>query len=313
MTKEERALARIIFHKKVLASDGQAYEDLFVAIMQKAYPQFTPVKPQGSLGDRKNDGYDPISGHYYQVFAPEDISKSKAMAVAKSKADFAGLKAYWNSVHPVKQFSFVMNDKFKGSYPTIESDLADIGKTHSLEGSDVFLAKHLEDVLFSLPDDSILAIIGFVPDPNKIADIDYSVLNEVISHIKANKRPVSRDTLLTAPNFDEKIKFNGLSNSVAHLLNNASYQVGALEQYFELNSEFAKQEIRDHLSSIYTALSDARKQVVDTEVGQSDIVFFNMLDEMAGGGSEAAQSAALVVMAYFFEACDIFEKPADKG
>jgi hypothetical protein len=94
MTKEERALARIIFHKKVLASDGQAYEDLFVAIMQKACKEFRPVKPQGTLGDRKNDGYDPTTGHYYQVFAPEDASKSTAAAVAKLKADFAGLMVY---------------------------------------------------------------------------------------------------------------------------------------------------------------------------------------------------------------------------
>lgn len=309
MTKEERALARIIFHKKVLASDGQAYEDLFVAIMQKVCKEFRPVKPQGTLGDRKNDGYDPTTGHYYQVFAPEDVAKSKAAAVAKLKADFAGLMAYWNGIYPLRRFSFVFNDKFKGSYPTIETDLAEIGKSNSLEGCDVFLAKNLEDVLFSLPDDEILAITGFVPDPDKITDIDYSVLNDVIAHIRSNKRPIDRATVLAAPNFDAKIKFNGLSEQVAHLLNSASYQVGAIDQYFSLNSEYAKQEIRDHLASIYTSTRALYDTNIGTDVRLPDVVFFEMLEELAGNSSESAQSAALVVMAYFFEACDIFERP----
>lgn len=313
MTREERALARIMFHRKVLASDGQSFEDLFTAVMQKVNPRFTPIKPQGNLGDRKNDGYDSDTGHYYQVFAPEDLSRSKADAVAKLKADFAGLKEYWDYVCPVKRFSFVMNDKFKGSHPTIEADLTAIKTAYDLESCDSFLAKHLEDELFSLPGDVIISIIGYWPNPDRIVDIDYSVLNEVIGHIQKDVRPISRDSVLDAPDFEEKIQFNGLSKIVANLLNRASYQVGSIESYFELNSEFTKQQIRDHLSSIYIGLVDASDEADDQILQHADAVFFDMLDALSPRANASVQDAVLVVMAYFFESCDIFEKPNSSG
>jgi hypothetical protein len=84
------------------------------------------------IGDRKNDGYDKTTGTYYQVFAPEDLKASEAKAVKKLKEDFKGLYEFWNKATPVKSFHFVMNDKFAGSFPEIEADLAEIKKSHKL-------------------------------------------------------------------------------------------------------------------------------------------------------------------------------------
>ena len=128
MTHQEKALARKLFKLKVHENDGNAFEQLFTQIMNYAHSGFKQIKPQGQIGDRKNDGYVPSLGHYYQVYAPENptAKQTQATAVTKAKDDFQGLIDAWHKTHPIKGYRFVFNDKYRGSFPTIEQDLADI-------------------------------------------------------------------------------------------------------------------------------------------------------------------------------------------
>lgn len=308
MNRDEKAFARIMFKHKVVTSDGQAYEDLFVDIMARGNPDFVGVKPQGRIGDRKNDGYDRRRGGYYQVFAPEDPRLKSQDAAKKLRTDFAGLMRHWDSVTPVKEFYFVFNDKYNGSFPTIEADLAAIKRKYKLAECASFLAKHLEDRLFMLADDQVVAVIGFIPDISKFETLDYSVLSEVIAHVLKQKGLLTPTQLLSAPDFSEKIKFNGLGLHTGRLLNSASYQVGILEKYFELNSDFTKQELRDTINELYknALLKDLGTHA---EFSKSDLVFVDILNSIAPNHSLAVWNAALAVMAYFFESCDIFEDP----
>nr|CBX27246.1 hypothetical protein N47_A12750 [uncultured Desulfobacterium sp.] len=57
MNIQEKTLARYFFQNKILKADGQAFEDIFTAIMNYAEAGFQSIKPWGNIGDRKNDGY----------------------------------------------------------------------------------------------------------------------------------------------------------------------------------------------------------------------------------------------------------------
>lgn len=164
MDDNARAFARNMFRLRVHESDGQAYEDLFVRIMQYRKRRFRPVKAQGSIGDRKNDGFDSKAGTYYQVYAPEDIRKTQGSALSKLKGDFKGLKAFWNGVYSVKKYYFVINDKYNGASPRLEKELARIKAKHKLDDAGPFLAKDLENELFQLKDDVIISLVGHVPE-----------------------------------------------------------------------------------------------------------------------------------------------------
>jgi hypothetical protein len=307
MNVDEKTLARILFQLKVHSSNGQAYEDLFVDVMRRESSDFVPVKPQGRFGDRKNDGYDRRTGTYYQVFAPENPKLKQQDAVKKLNEDFAGLKKYWDKVTPVREFYFVFNDKYRGVFPAMEADLAAIKKDHHLRDCASFLAHHLEDRLMLLPDDQIQVVVGFVPNPSKIQMLDYSVVNEVINHVMLYKGAIGTTQVFVAPDFDEKIKFNGLSPRVGALLNSAGYQWGILDDYFARNSEFTKQSLRNVLNEMY---QDAlTKPLAVAGSGDSDLVFFDILDSVAPDQTQAVRNAGLVLMAYFFESCDIFEDP----
>ncbi len=161
-----RALARQAFRYKVHSFQGQGYEDLFVQVMQYKNRQFRPVKPQGRFGDRKNDGFDPERGLYYQVFAPEDLRKNPSTAVKKIRGDFAGLKKAWKNI---REFYFVINDKYRGVYPEIEAELEAIKRKYRLKVCKPFLAHDLEATLFSLPDDVLAFVSGLIQSSGGIS------------------------------------------------------------------------------------------------------------------------------------------------
>jgi hypothetical protein len=310
MNSDERALARILFMNKILSSSGQEFENLFTRIMQYANANFIQIKPQGKIGDRKNDGYDPTKGTYYQVFSPEEPTASEAAAVKKVSTDFAGLLKYWDTICPVKEFRFVFNDKYNGSFPTIEQDLLNIKKTHGLQGSGVFLARDLEDVFFTLKSDQMKAIVGFLPDPARVQLLDFSILGQVIAQVLRYKTQLGVTQILSAPDLDEKIKFNGLGPQVSVMLKHGSFHAGTVENYFSLNSTFTKQDVRNRLNDLYRSRCSANKTPLPAGVCRADVIFFEVLREISpASGSGEAQDAALILLAYFFEACDVFEDP----
>jgi hypothetical protein len=207
MKTEEITLARILFDNKIRRSDGNAFEDLFTQVMNYAEPEFEQIKPWGNIGDRKNDGFIRSKGVFYQVFAPEDISKSYPDTIAKLEKDFAGLVSQWN---PVKEFYFVVNDKYKGVNADANQTIANIVKDNSLIKGKILTAKDLERIVFELPDELILRIVHFLPDLEQISNLDFSVLTQVIGYIM--KLPIKPSFgVIKFPDWEEKIIFNNIS------------------------------------------------------------------------------------------------------
>ena len=120
LSDDDKILARILFKLKIYSSNGIAYERLFTSIMDYAEPGFQQIKPWGNIGDRKNDGYIKSKGIFYQVYAPEDSKNNSPKTVSKLKSDFSGLLSQWS---PVNEFYFVLNDKYDGIPPDVETTL----------------------------------------------------------------------------------------------------------------------------------------------------------------------------------------------
>ena len=318
MDSTAKLIARKMFKLRVHEAKGLAFQHLFERIMQYSFSDFTPIRPYGNEGDRKNDGYIPSEGRFFQVYAPENPSAGGTAVAAAQKAsrDFALLKAYWDDVTPVRMYQFVFNDEYRGSPPPLEMALANIRNTYIVAAS-AFLAKDLEALALSLAEDELVDVIGTpIPEPGVLRTVDFTVLREVIVHVLKEPTLYSPSVLLRAPDFDDKIRFNGLSVRLASLLTVGSYQSEAVTDYFSKNSTFARQELRDRLNSMYTTTREevAALGYSDTEIG--DFVFFKLLDLMtatypaATDQKKLAQDAAIVIIAYYFEACDIFEEPS---
>lgn len=320
MTTQQKALYRLMFKAHLSTLSGMAFQNFFTEIMQYANPNFSPVKPQGKQGDWKNDGHDPVAGIYYQVYSPEQLNESDA--ISKLEKDFAGLLSYWggnNAVYPngVQKFQLVINDHYRvtpGGYPTTIAALERLGREHNLVESKLFLAKHLEEVLLGLDDDKIISVLGFPPNPADINVLSFSLVNEVIKHIVEQATPRTLTQSLVDPDFEEKIIFNRLA-ATCSLLQDANYRRGSLEDYFIASSTFARQEVRNCLNGVYEVSKTLGFQD-ENGLTESDQQLFHVLKEITPTLpnknqrlEKELQDAALVVMAYFFESCDIFEEP----
>lgn len=300
MNSQEKTMLRIIFQNKIHKSDAQSFEDLFTSVMSYAEKDFKPIKPWGNIGDRKNDGYVKQTGTYYQVFAPEDIKKSYPSAIKKLHTDFNGLMEQWS---PVNRFYFVINDKYDGVHPDIDQEMDKIKVEHGLEDAAILIAKDLENILFELEDDQIFSIVGMLPDPSSIKNIDYSILNQVISHIMELPIHSNEDGKIVLPDWDKKIQFNNLSDTVARYLDTACFQIDNLQAYLANNSNFFADELRDKLNEVYQ----------QEKINKSgDQLFMAMVEQLSPKQTQSYQNIVIIIMAKYFETCDIFEEPREE-
>lgn len=295
-------LARLLFKLKIHESDGQAYQDLFVKVMQIIHPDLRPVKAYGREGDKKNDCFDKREGCYYQVYAPEELEKRTTTARKKLKDDFEGLYSFWNDkVAPVKKFFFVMNDKFKGCAPSIEAELAEIERNYPVE-CDPYLTKDLMEVFLSLPDERIFEIVGFLPEMRFISDVQYDMMNDVVTHLLNTEFAYEKESIPPSPDFEEKIRFNRLNGHTAALLRQGNYQNYLIKDYFLSNPT-----LKTDLQKIFNGLYHQGAELLGCE--DSDDIFMYILSKACPKMIKPVQDAVLVLMAYYFEYCDIFETP----
>ena len=320
VTPQQKAQYRMMFQARLSRLIGMAFQNVFSDIMKYANPNFVPVKPQGSQGDWKNDGHDPKAGRYYQVYSPEIFDEAEA--VKKLETDFAGLVAKWGdkNVYPngVMEFRFVLNDHYRvtpGGYPTTIAVLEKLKQTHGLEECGLHLAKDLEEVLMGLPEDQINAVIGFAPNPADIKVLKLDLVNEIVTHIVESAAPRSLNESLVDPDFDEKIAFNKL-RVTGLWLREANYRCGTLEEYFSANSDFTRQEVRNRLKGLYEESAAKNFQDGGDDATVADHRLIHILTEITPSPpnkdrrfAKELQDAALVVLAFFFESCDIFEEP----
>lgn len=300
MNREEKVLARILFQNKIFKSDGQIFENLFCDIMSYAEPNFRKIKAWGNIGDRKNDGYIESKGIFYQIYAPEEITKSYPDTVNKIKRDFNGLMNQWNSV---KEFYFVVNDKYKGVNADAETTLKELKSKYNLNESGFITSDDLMRTLFALPDDEIFDIIGNIPYIERIINIDFSILNEVISFImKLPLKPIIGN--IKYPDWNEKIQFNKLGSQSEFLLNNGSQTLGALNTFLNKQS-FLAETLQEKMISIYGKIKSDWREFSTT----GENVFWEILEQCTPRKEKAFQDAVIVIMAKYFESCDIFEEP----
>lgn len=296
MTKEEKHISRILFKIKIHEANGQKFEDLFSAIMNYKEPDFTQIKPWGSIGDRKNDGYIKNKGIYFQVHAPEDIKKSYPEVIKKIQTDFSGLKDHWDNI---QEFYYVLNDKYQGVNADSEKLLADIKQSNNLKECKFIVAKDIENMLYELDEDQIMAIAGHIPDPANLASLDYDILNEILVHLK--NTPLSNEIEnIVAPNWDKKIDFNGLTTNENIRLTNGYFQLGNLSEYLKNNSDFTAQELQNKINGMYTEL---KKEYEGKEL------FWELVGKISPRSSAEYQASSIVIMSMYFETCDIFEEP----
>lgn len=301
MNRDEKAISRILFKLKIHEANGNRFEDIFVAIMNYLDPTFQAIKPWGNIGDRKNDGYIPDKGVFYQVYAPEEIQNSYPDVIKKLENDLEGLLKQWTNV---KEFYFVLNDKYRGINADAAQILINLIKKHNLVDGGFITPKDLERMLFSLDFDQIVNIIGHIPYPNVLASLNFSIVGEVVNFIM--RLPIqSRISTIEFPDWDEKIKFNKLSPCTKQFLDIAAQKLGSLNEFLA-NESFLADDLQQKLTGLYTVLKQK-----DWDTGEEypgDYIFWELVKICSPKNESMYESAIITIIAKYFESCDVFEK-----
>lgn len=298
------------FKLKVLESDGQAYQDLFTKVMGYRHDPFKLIKPHGNIGDKKNDGYFSTGGSYYQVYAPEHHDKGNvSAALSKLDNDLRGLIANWSSIDPVREFRYVINDKFKGSYPEIAQALLGYKKEFALDRCEVFLAKDLVNEFDGLKEHWMNEIVGAPPTGVDLERIEHCAFHDIFAFLLGKSSKGRRAEKYVVPDFEEKLQFNKVGPAVAREISYNCLHFSAMDEFFDNNGDISKRDIKDAIVQIYERILGEPSDSEDIHPG--DRIYYRMMEEMTNGSSVmATETAAGVVMSYFFESCDFMEEPA---
>lgn len=289
-----------------LKAEGQSYEDLFCDIMILKDSRFQKIKAYGNTGDMKNDGYISELGHFFQIYAPENIKKQQTISdsIRKLDEDFRGLHSKWNNICTIKKFTFVVNDKSKGIPPQLSQKLEELKKEFTEIEFFIYDFNSLINDFLNLDLTSQSTIIGYIPS-GEVKTIDYPVLRATIENIKNNFSDSAPNNSLNLEEFHNKIEFNNLDESISDYLLKAETQNYLLESYFE-NNPRSRNFVGTILNDIY---NNIKIEYSSNDNISSNIIFYALLKDCCIDKSLDSKNSALVLLSYYFVSCDIFEKP----
>lgn len=283
------------FRVEFLERKATAFQDFFSDIMEKRYPtDFQRIRPWGNIGDRKNDGYLRSQRTLFAAYAPKEMTARAC--IKKIDADFRGALPHWQ-VH-LERWIFVHNDR-DGLSPDVFKKLEELRLEHPAHSLLTWGFEELRSEAMQLAEAELTALLGPAISRGTMVALGLADLQPVLDHIA---RLPARYTPDLRPVPPEKIKYNQLSPSAETLLIAGMARSPLVQQYFTRSPA-----LRDRIAESFRR-EYAR---IHAQLSSPDDIFVG-LQRFASGGLQptpSQQCATLAVLAFLFEACDIFERP----
>lgn len=274
---------------------GDEFQSFFASSMEKRYPaDFARVRPWGKIGDRKNDGYLRSKRFLFQVYAPLTIVASDC--IAKIDEDFTECLPHWEEHFDSWIF---MHNAMGGLGPDVLKKLLELNNKSAKIAVTQWGFEELRQEAMQLAEPELASLFGPAPSRKGLIDLGLHDLGPVLDHI-VRLPAISEPDLRPVP--ADKLQRNMLSDAVAILLKAGMSRADLVRKYFKL-----KPTLQDQIAESFHIHYVQLRNSVETP----DDVFAG-LQRFAGGDvipSPARQNAVLAALAFFFEECDIFERP----
>jgi hypothetical protein len=236
----------------------------------------------------------------FQVYAPNELREADTLA--KIDEDYLGALSHWQDHFDTWVF---VHNSVQGLGPGVEHKLLDLDAGHQSVRVRWWGREELGKVVFELKEPDLASLLGPIPSRTDLINIQFPEVEKVLQTLEKLSSPQS-DVVRPVP--PEKLKANALSEAVAQLL---------------IAGMVASNKIRDYFNKLYDPnLGDRVAQAFRGEYESlrnrqlpADDIFAEL--QRIGNGTTFAtpsrQAATLTVLAYLFEACDIFERPPEEA
>ncbi|RJR44132.1 MAG: hypothetical protein C4576_13415 [Desulfobacteraceae bacterium] len=286
------------FENAFLRARGDEFQTFFERLMGLAYKaDFMACRPWGRQGDRKNDGFLKSERRLFQVYAPNEMEATKA--IAKIKEDFEGARVHWGE--HFDKWSFVHNAT-DGLPPHVQMLILDFEKANQDITLEPWGLEELRSIFRRLSPDDCALWFGIAPTERTKVQLGFKDIQVVLESL-AGKATSPITAVRDVPS--GKIEANDISETVASLIKNGMVKAPLVSAFFDSwHDETLGERLAVAFRSEYEHL---RGTMHPNQI-------FSELQAWVGGGQRGTaehEMAVLAVLAYYFERCDIFEEPRD--
>lgn len=272
------------------------FEKWFAAMAQAVFGKdFEVIKAGGTSGDKKSDGRRISAETIYQCYAPESPATFAKEAPGKMRDSFPEVLEYWPNL---KEWVFVHNNAEgipTGTSDELEKLRSEYPQLTLSQGSRRLLKDELHDKL------SVLQMIDIYPGAR--TPIEAVSMEDVRPLIK--KIVAERSHKFAIPDFGEipnpnKLDHNDFSQASRAEIMRAISHIDVVRRYLDGQGD------PRNVSIIQEALSEKYASLAN--LGYSaDEILGRLVESIQIDATAEQRAAALVVVAYFFDSCDIFE------
>lgn len=309
---EKNYFYSIFFRLEIYKRSGNEFQIFFSDLMMKIDPLFNKVTPYH--GDGGNDGFNSESQCYYQVYAPLPTTSYNQLyktTLSKTLTDFEKLRANWKSL---RQFIFVLNDRFMGIPTALYPLIDEIKEKHKLEKAECLGSDRMLDIFNELQESQKLSLLDRAPITEVPFEIDPSAMGQLLHELSVS------DTLMgtldiDAPNWHKKIKFNKINEHLAKRIEVNSYQIHRVDSFLQTNPNLS-QEIAIAVNNAY---NESKNEIPDDIDNSSEMRYFWMIDRLTPLKILSQNSNKIILNLYrscieiilskYFETCDVYESP----
>jgi hypothetical protein len=307
MEHHTRVAAR--FAVKVRLSDlyGSAFQDFFYDLMCKRYPDFIDVRTAGALGDIGSDGISLHTRKLYSCYGPETFDARNATKKIRDDLE----KAHVKRPNAFSTFVFVHNDR-RGLHPLVSAELSRLSDLNRNITFENFGTRRFCDEVCRLEQQEIEDLLG---QPLPIQDLVYRVeldeLAPLLEHLRRSAQTSGPSETITTVS-QHKLAYNQFDEDTQEMLRNAIVRGGPLiDRYYR--RAYAVTE-RDEVAAAFRA--EFERVRTSTPNAHPDDILHQMEGYILGNltPSFIDRRAAMAVLGYFFESCDIFDDaPANQA
>jgi len=293
-----------LFYRALIVSalaekDGVLFEDWFVELARRSWgPDFEPIRAQGKHGDLKCDGRRISKGQIFQCYAPLRVVRQKIED--KVHTDFSGALSIWKE--KMKSWQIVINDR-AGLQAEATSQVELLRDNNPKISIETFGPLEIENLALGLSENDLggLFDIYFERKEADLMRVTFSEIGSIIDHL-GGLAPVPKLGPLSIPS-KSKADHNGLDDEILMFLRKGQILAQRVGRYFNDSNQVERGEkIGKQFSEFYQDMKAANQD--------PNWIFYEFV-ELCGGLKQPSgkRNAALAVVAYYFNQCDIFENP----